>query len=170
MTKTNVGVGYSQGTYTAVPLYNITGSGTGATATIVINAQGQINADPSSISGGSGYVIGDVLGLTTSTMVKGSGAQITVTGLSNRNTLYLTNVQGTEFTAGRPLVVYNGSSAVAMAGTTITSSDVINDLYAGDVIEVSQQSHGMHADTNVVKLSGIEPNSVPTTISAAFRY
>ena len=25
----------------------------------------------------------------------------------------------------------------------------------------------MHADTNVVKLSGIEPNSVPTTISAA---
>ena len=47
-------------------------------------------------------------------MVKGSGAQITVTGLSNRNTLYLTNVQGTEFTAGRPLVVYNGSSAVSM--------------------------------------------------------
>ena len=168
MTKTNVGVGYSQGTYAAVPLYNITGSGTGATATIVINAQGTINADPSSISGGSGYVIGDVLGLTTSTMVKGSGAQITVTSLSNRNTLYLTNVQGTDFTAGRPLVVYNGSSAVAMAGTTIASSDVINDLYAGDVIEVSQPSHGMHADTNVVKLSGIEPNSVPTTISAAF--
>ena len=167
MTKTNVGVGYSQGTYAAVPLYNITGSGTGATATIVINAQGTINADPSSISGGSGYVIGDVLGLTTSTMVKGSGAQITVTGLSNRNTLYLTNVQGTEFTTGRPLVVYNGSSAVAMAGTTIASSDPINDLYAGDVIEISQPSHGMHADTNVVKLSGIEPNSVPTTISVA---
>ncbi len=165
MTKTNVGVGYSQGTYTTVPLYNITGSGSGATATIVINAQGTINADPSSISGGSGYVIGDVLGLTTSTMVKGSGAQITVTGLSNRNTLYLTNVQGTDFTQNRPLVVYNGSSAVAMAGTTISSSDVINDLYAGDVIEVSQSSHGMHADTNVVKLSGIEPNTVPTTIS-----
>ncbi|BCU96968.1 MAG: hypothetical protein CM15mV14_0980 [uncultured marine virus] len=167
MTKTNVGVGYSQGTYAAVPLYNITGSGTDATATIVINAQGQINADPSSISGGSGYVIGDVLGLTTSTMVKGSGAQITVTGLSNRNTLYLTNVQGTEFTTSRPLVVYNGSSAVAMAGTTITSSNVINDLYAGDVIEVSQPSHGMHADNNVITLSGIEPNTVPTTISAA---
>ena len=70
-------------------------------------------------------------------MVKGSGAQITVTGLSNRNTLYLTNVQGTEFTATRDLVVYNGNSAVAMAGTTITSSTVINDLYAGDVIAVS---------------------------------
>ena len=167
MTKTNVGVGYSQGTYTSVPLYNITGSGSGATATIVINAQGTINSDPSSISGGSGYVIGDVLGLTTSTMVKGSGAQITVTGLSNRNTLYLTNVQGTDFTANRPLVVYNGSSAVAMAGTTITSSTVINDLYAGDVIEVTQASHGMHADTNLVKLSGIKPNTVPTTISSA---
>ena len=167
MTKTNVGVGYSQGTYAAVPLYNITGSGTGATATIVINAQGTINSDPSSISGGSGYVIGDVLGLTTSTMVKGSGAQITVTGLSNRNTLYLTNVQGTEFTAGRPLVVYNGNNAVSMAGTTISSSNLINDLYGGDVIEISQQSHGMHADTNIVKLASIQPNTVPTTISSA---
>ena len=167
MTKTNVGVGYSQGTYTGVPLYNITGSGTGATATIVINAQGTINSDPSSISGGSGYVIGDVLGLTTSTMVKGSGAQITVTGLSNRNTLYLTNVQGTEFTAGRPLVVYNGNNAVSMAGTTISSSNLINDLYGGDVIEISQQSHGMHADTNIVKLASIQPNTVPTTISSA---
>ena len=133
----------------------------------VINAQGQINADPSSISGGSGYVIGDVLGLTTSTMVKGSDAQITVTGLSNRNTLYLTNVQGQEFTASSNLVVYNGSSAVAMAGTTITSSDPINDLYNGDVIEVTQYGHGMHADNNVLTLSGIKPNSVPTTISAA---
>ena len=106
-------------------------------------------------------MVGDVLGLTTSTMVKGSGAQITVTGLSNRNTLYLTNVQGKEFTAGRPLVVYNGSSAVGLwAGTNIAStSNVINDLYAGDVIEVSQTSHGMHADTNVIKLSGIKPNT-----------
>ena len=166
MTNINVGVGYSQGTYTAVPFYNITGSGSGATATIVVNAQGKINADPTSISGGSGYVIGDVLGLTTSTMVRGSGAKIAVTGLSNRNTLYLTNVQGKEFTAGRPLVVYNGSSAVAMAGTTITSSNVINDLYEGNVIEVSQFSHGMHADNNVLTLSGIKPNTAPTTITA----
>ena len=67
---------------------------------------------------------------------------------------------------GRPLVVYNGSSAVSMAGTTISSSNVINDLYAGNVIEVSQPSHGMHADNNVIKLSGIKPNSAPTTISA----
>jgi len=167
MTKTNVGVGYSQGTYAGVPFYNITGSGSGATATIVINASGQINADPTSISGGSGYVVGDVLGLTTSTMVRGSGAQITVTGLSNRNTLYLTNVQGKEFTASSNLVVYNGSSAVAMAGTTITSSNVINDLYEGNVIEVTQFSHGMHADNNVLTLSGIKPNTAPTTISAA---
>ena len=168
MSKTNVGVGYSQGTYTGVPFYNITGSGTGATATIVINAQGEINADPSSISGGKGYVIGDVLGLTTSTMVKGSGAQITVTNLSDRDTLYLTNVQGKEFTAGRPLVVYNGDSAVSMAGTTIASTtQTINDLYEGNVIEVTQFSHGMHADNNVLTLSGIKPNTSPTTITSA---
>ena len=165
--KTNIGTGYAQGTQTGVPLYNITGSGSGATATIVINAQGQINADPSSISGGSGYVIGDVLGITTSNFAKGSGAQLTVTGLSNLNTLYLTNVQGQEFTASSNLVVYNGSSAVAMAATTITSSTEINDLYSGNVIEVTQYGHGMHADNNVLTLSGIKPNSVPTTISAA---
>ena len=104
--KTNLGTGYVQGTQTGVPLYNITGSGSGATATIVINAQGQINADPSSISGGSGYVVGDVLGITTSNFTRGSGATLTVTGLSNLNTLYLTNVQGQEFTASSNLVVY----------------------------------------------------------------
>ena len=98
-------------------------------------------------------------------MLQGSGAQITVTGLSNRNTLYLTNVQGKEFSAGRPLVVYNGSSAVAMANTTITSSVVINDLFEGNVIEVGQFSHGMHADNNVLTLSGIKPNTAPTTLA-----
>ena len=65
------------------------------------------------------------------------------------------------------MVVYNGSSAVAMAGTTITSSNVINDLYEGNVIEVTQFSHGMHADNNVLTLSGIKPNTAPTTITTA---
>ena len=40
--KTNLGTGYAQGTQTGVRLYNITGSGSGAPATIVITAQGQI--------------------------------------------------------------------------------------------------------------------------------
>ena len=168
LVRTNTGIGYSEGTYSSVPFYNITGSGSGASATIVINSDGIIDADPSSISGGSGYVVGDVLGLTTSAMVKGTGAQITVTGLSHKNTLYLTNVQGQEFTAGRPLVVYNGSSAVAMANTTITSSTVINKLFEGNVIEVGQFSHGMHADNNIIKLSGIKPNTVPTSLTADF--
>ena len=33
----NAGIGYSNGTYSNVPLYNITGSGSGATATLVFS-------------------------------------------------------------------------------------------------------------------------------------
>ena len=55
-------------TYTGVPLYVTTGSGTGATATIVITAQG-IEIPSIKHQCGLSYVIGDVLGLTTSTMV-----------------------------------------------------------------------------------------------------
>ena len=40
-------------------------------------------------------------------------------------------------------------------------------MFEGNVIEVSQFSHGMHADNNVLTLSGIQPNTIPTTITAA---
>ena len=66
-------------TYSNVPLYNITGNGSGLTATIGTNSDGKISsAAITSNTGGAGYVIGDVLGITTSNVIKGSDALISV--------------------------------------------------------------------------------------------
>ena len=165
-TTSRVGAGYSDGTYASVPLYSITGSGTGAVATITISG-GQVSGNPTVTTAGTGYVIGDILGITTSNVFKGSGAQISVTSLSGKDTLYLTNVQGEEFTAGQDLVVYNGSTAVSFANTDITSSTLVSSLYDGSVLEVTQYNHGMHADNNVLTLANIEPNTIPSSLNAS---
>ena len=158
---TNSGVGFDASqTYNNVPLFAITGRGTGATATVATNSSGQVSSiSLTSNTGGSGYVVGDQLGITTSNVIKGSGASITVTALSGRSTLYLNNVQGEEFTSGQALVVYEGSTATSYGSTTITSSAIYDDKYAGNVIEVQQYNHGMQADTNVVTLANIEPDT-----------
>ena len=65
----------------AVPLYNITGNGSGMTATIQTDSSdGQVSsASVTSNTGGAGYVVGDVLGISTSNVIKGSDALISVT-------------------------------------------------------------------------------------------
>ena len=165
LSTVRVGSGYSDGTFTNVPLYNITGSGTGATG--IVTVTNNTIQFVSIANSGNGYTVGDILGITTSNVVKGSNAQISVTSLNGFDTLYLTNVQGEEFTTGQDLVVYNGSSAVSYANTDIISSSQLNTLYDGRVIEVTSYSHGMHADNNVVTLSNIEPNTIPTTLNTA---
>ena len=168
---TNGGAGFkaSQSSIANVPLYAITGRGTGATATVTTNSSGQVSSiSLTSNTGGSGYVTGDVLGITTSHGIgdkKGSGAEITVTALNGRSTLYLNNVQGEAFTTGQPLIVYEGSTATSYGSTTITSSATYDDKYAGNVIEVEQYNHGMQADTNLVTLANIEPDTEPVLLT-----
>ena len=163
----NVGVGFKASqTYNNVPLYAISGRGTGATATVATNSSGQLSSiSLTSNTAGSGYVVGDVLGITTSSVLQGRDATITVTALNGRSTLYLNNVQGESFTTGQPIVVYEGSTATSYASTTITSSATYDDRYAGNVIEVQHYNHGMQADTNLVTLANIEPDTEPVLLT-----
>ena len=165
----NAGVGFKPSqTYNNVQLYAITGRGTGATATVQTNSSGQVSSiSLTSNTGGAGYAVGDVLGITTSSgsVLQGSDATITVTNLNGRSTLYLNNVQGESFTTGQALVVYEGSTATSYGSTTITSSATYDDRYAGNVIEVQQYNHGMQADTNIVTLANIEPDTEPVLLT-----
>jgi len=161
---TSVGAGYSTGSFADIPLYTITGSGSGARGTVVVTANKLSSV--SITTPGNGYVVGDLVGVTTSSVIKGSGGRVSVTTLDGNDTLYLTNVQGEEFTASTDLVVYGGSTAVSYANTDILSSSVVNSLYEGNVVEMNQYGHGMHATNNIVTLSDIEPNTVPSTLSA----
>ena len=164
VTTASVGTGYSTGTFTGVPLYAITGSGSGAQATVTFGSGGLTSATITSV--GNGYAVGDVLGVTTSSVTKGNNARISVSTINGADTLYLTNVQGESFATNDNLQYFNGSTNVALGVTVRENSSVISNLYDGRVIEVTQYNHGMHQDTNKVVISDVEPNTVPTTLSA----
>jgi hypothetical protein len=165
ITTSNVGTGYSNGTFTSVPLYSITGYGMSATANITVT-----NNKISNVSiafSGSGYIVGDVLGITTSSVVRGRGARLTVSSIQNIDTLYLTNVQGLEFSLGQPISYYNGSILVSMASTQVIKPTYVpNYIYSGNIFEVTQYNHGMQSNNNIVVISNVFPDTVPEPITA----
>jgi len=164
----NTGIGYSTGAFQDVELYSITGSGFGAKATINF-LSGSISAPPNitNVDECRGYKVGDVLGIVTSTVVKGSGARISVADLTGIDTLYLTNTQGETFTPGASLIYYDDNTQVSTASTFITSSTVESPIYAGNVVEITQFNHAMHGDNNKVQIINIEPDTTPLTITSA---
>ena len=158
ITTSNIGVGYSDGSFTNVPLYNITGQGINATANLTFT-DNKLSL-VSIASSGSGYVVGDVLGITTSSVVKGSGAKITISSIDSVDTLYLTNVKGEEFSLNQPISYYDNSTEISMASTTvIKQSYVPNYIYSGNVFEVNHYNHGMHANNNSVVITGVGPDT-----------
>ena len=164
---TNGGTGFNPSqTYNGVPLFPITGNGSGATATVATNSAGQVSSvSITSNVGGNGYAVGDVVGITTNSVTQGSDAQITVSATNGTGTLYLSNVQGEEFTSGQPIVVYEGSTATSYGSTTITSSATYDDKFTGNVIEVDHYNHGMTADTNLVTIEDVLPDTNPIVVT-----
>ena len=74
-TLTNIGSGYTPGTYLETPLSYVTsGTGSGAYATIIVNGSGQVTS-VTITSNGSNYTTGDVL----TTLDVGSGTDFTIT-------------------------------------------------------------------------------------------
>ena len=163
-----VGTGYANGTYSGVSFYNITGNGSGAIGVVTVSNNLVSSISITGATDGNGYVVGDVLGITTSGVGKGGKASVTVSSINSVDTLYLTNVQGESFSVGEDLVYYNDSGTrVSLANTDVTSSALLSNLYDGTTIEVSHNNHGMTADTNKVSISNIQPNTPPVLLTAA---
>ena len=167
VSTTNVGAGYSNGAYSNISLYTVTGSGSGATANLTI--VGNQLATVSIANTGTGYRVGDVLGITTSAVSRGSGAKITVQSVPNIDRIFLTNVSGEEFTDNQQLSYYDGNgSQIALAGTvTRGSSTIPSEMYSGNVFEVSHYNHGMHSNSNIVNISGVKPNTPGQALTAS---
>lgn len=167
ISTSNVGSGYSSGTYTSVPLYAITGYGSSATANITFDSNGTVSV-VSIANTGRGYSVGDLLGITTSSVSRGRGATISVSSISTIDTLRLTNFKGQSFTTGNSIAYYDGNTLVSLSGTTVRGTPtIVNDLYRGDVIKVNQYNHGMHSSNNVVTISGVFPDTVPEKLTSA---
>ena len=164
LTVSRVGAGYSDGVYTNVNLFAITGAGSSATGIVTVTSGVPSAVSITSSAKGHGYSKGDLVGLTTADMVSGGGAQISVDAISGVDTLYLTNVQGENYTLGQDLVI-NG--AVPQSGAVdITSNSVVSDLFTGNVLEVIQYGHGMTASNNKVEISNVSPTTEPAPLTA----
>ncbi len=156
---------FGGGAYT-VDTYPITGTGSGLTLSITPVDGVLTNPGVSIVNFGTGYDVGDVVGIVTSSVTSksGSGAQVTVTAISNVSTIFLENVQGGSFSNGASLVYYdNSNQRVTLGSTTISSS---SDIRSGNRLRVSHFNHGMYAKNNKVELSNILPNYPPVRITS----
>ena len=164
------GIGYSAGVFNGVETYNITGNGSGLTMNGCTFGTGNAThihllTVPTVANAGTGYKIGDVVGIKTSSVSKGTGTQITISALTNRDTIYLTGVQGDSIPNGD--FYLNDLATKFNSGNTDVTSSTVNGTYnTGNYINVKQYNHAMHSGTDVVKISGIWPSATPTTTNA----
>ena len=181
LTISNAGLGYTpaDGSYTfsGVNLVTLTGNGRGATAEISINNGAIVASGATITNGGSGYSVGDVLGITTIGIASiGRDAKLTVTGIGHTSELILDNVQGNFVVGGGKSMNYFNSVGAAQTlnndlpgapggDVQISSIVTIND---GLHMNINHQNHGMYFTNNSVILSGVKPDIKPTTLTAAY--
>jgi hypothetical protein len=169
-TVVSVGAGYSDGTYTGVSLYSLSGNGTGAQATVQF-LNGTIRTY-SITSNGNGYVTGEVLGITTSSVGSGSGAKFGVQTRSAADTIYLTNVQGENFTNTSQIVYYTdptSESSRTNSGTTVNGTSSLTDnLFSGNVFRIKQYNHAHHGGNNVIQIENVLPDREKVALTANF--
>ena len=169
------GAGYVSGTGTVnnVTTFNVTGNGTGLTLNVTFGSNGVASVAIGNNTG-DGYVKGDIVGITTSFsgIGKGTGATIEVgTAGGNKDTLYLTNVQGEQFDQNDTLLYFNSGTgvyaAVSNSINVTANSEVYDNLYSGNVIEVEQYNHGMHSGNNKLRISNVQPDTAPVVLNSA---
>ena len=137
----SLGSGYQPSlTDSDVDTFAITGGGKGLKVKVATDGNGvpTVSLVGAALSG-TGYRVGDIIGITTSSLAtpKGTGAQFSINTIGNTDTLYLTNVQGKEFSSGGHIKWFNGITPTAGSGSTaVTSSEVVSGIYTGNVLEV----------------------------------
>ena len=153
--------------------FNVTGGGTGLTLDVSSGSDGVVTGAAINAAG-SGYSVGDLVGIVTSTLgagqQSGSGALFSIDSISATDTLYLTNVQGQTFSNNAALLHHNGTQFVALTGNKLVDGTVntpIDALHDGNVIEISQYNHGMHSGNNKLEISNVLPTTSPVILNAA---
>jgi hypothetical protein len=175
----NAGIGYTpssgSATYSSVNLNTITGSGQGATADISISNGSVVSTGVTIVSGGSGYQVGDVLGITTiGSLTIGQNARFSIGNITGVDQLILDNVQGDFLTGAGTTVQYINNSGLT---TTLNSSvggnvtiSAINVVSDGLSIVVNHKNHGMYSNTDLVSISGAISDVKPTKLTSGYTF
>ena len=171
----NAGLGFTPSSgnfqYNNVSLANVTGSGSNLTANIHISNGVAVAATVN--SGGSGYVVGDVLRINggLGNQSTGRNARFSVVSLGSTNQLIVDNVQGDFLTGVGNTVKFTnsvgvGSTLNGIGGAVLLNS--INVVSDGRHFVVDHKNHGMHHETNKVIIAGVESDVIPTKLSVAY--
>lgn len=170
----NSGIGYTGSNYKFdnVQLRSITGSGINATANIIINNGGVVAAGATIVSGGTGYVIGDVLEpISIGTDNLGSGMRLSVSSISGKNELLIDNIQGEFTTVGTDYVKFINNSGITTDfsnnGTQL-SIGRIETMNDGLHFKVFHRNHGMHSSSNIVRIRDISSDVEKVTLTAQY--
>ncbi len=171
----NAGIGYTpiSGGYTfgGVVLDTITGNGRGATADISFSDGVAVGATISGV--GTGYQVGDVLGITTVGLNSiGRNARFSVVSIGQTTELILENVQGNFVVGSANTMFYYNSSGISSELNSGQGGDVqvgsVNVITDGLHIKVNHQNHGMYFTKNNVKIYDVESDIKPTKLTTAY--
>lgn len=174
---TNAGLGFTPAdgsrTFSGVNLVTLSGNGRGATADISISNGSIVASGATIVSGGSGYQVGDVLGITTIGIASlGRNARLTITGIGITNELILNNVQGEFVVGSAKTLMYVNSSGITTElnynvdrGKGDVQISTINIDSDGLHLNVNHKNHGQYFSDNQVKISGVEGSVKPTKLS-----
>lgn len=150
----------------AVQTFNITGRGSGLTLNVTVGSGISAISAVSIASSGSGYKVGDVVGLVTADMGgSGLGARIGINTIAGVDTLYLTDIQAEEFTAGGDLTYTHTSGSVIDTTLDLLSYNATGSVYTGEYARVSSYNHGMYGIGNKVEIANVSPDGLPTEVS-----
>ena len=177
---TNAGLGYSpsdgQITYSGVNLVTITGNGRGATADITINSGSIVASGATVKAGGSGYQVGDVVGVSTVGLTtQGRDARLSVVSVGGTSELILNNVQGDFVVGSAKTVMYVDTSKAVKVLNSVNGGDVqvtsLTNVAGKDGlhIKVNHKNHGMYWTDNQVEISGAESDIKPTKLAVAYQ-
>jgi len=175
LTITNSGIGYTPSigseTYNHVPMVTQTGNGRNGTLNLTIT--GGVAVAATVVNGGSGYQIGDVVGVATVGLTSlGRNIQFSIASLTGNNEFILDNVQGEfvtgvgktiQFVTGAGVTDLNGQAGgnVFLSASPVTVADGLH-------IKVNQKNHGMHSNQNTVTLNDIKSDILPTELAADY--
>jgi hypothetical protein len=166
----NAGIGYTpssnQFTFNGINLLTVTGKGTGAVGSITISNGVAIGATIT--SGGSGYQVGDVLGISSiGTANVGANARFSLSNIFGLNQIIVDNVQGDFVTGiGKTIQFVNnlGVTTSLNGGIGIAATAIIIET-DGRHIKIDHKNHGMYSDNNLVIISNIQTDINPTKLS-----
>jgi len=169
---TNTGIGYTPSagsvTFNGVNLVTLTGKGRGATANITISSG--VAAAATIANGGSGYQVGDVLGISTIGISSvGRDARLSVVSIGQTSELVLDNVQGQWIVGSANTIFYTNSLGISTELNYDNGGDIqvstLNVDRDGLHIRVDHQNHGMYFNDNLVRISGAESDVKPTKLT-----